>query len=67
MDFIHPYLEVRKSIPEPASCTDTTLPPGENTTPMKPEYYSVLSSSNPKHEGDPQMSNTMMPPEDIPG
>ncbi|KAJ9583675.1 hypothetical protein L9F63_021979, partial [Diploptera punctata] len=48
------------------SCTDASLPPGENNAPMKPEYYSVLSSTNQKHEGDPQLSNAAMTTEDLP-
>ncbi|XP_069693342.1 cell adhesion molecule Dscam2-like [Periplaneta americana] len=49
---------------KPASCTDAAMPPGDGNPPVKPEYYSVLPSTNTKHEGEPHLST--IPPDDLP-
>jgi hypothetical protein len=50
-------------VAEPASCNDSALPPGDRSTPIKPEYYSVL----PKHDGESQLPSTAIQPDDLPG
>jgi hypothetical protein len=50
-------------VTEPASCNDSALPPGDRSTPIKPEYYSVL----PKHDGESQVPSTVIQPDDLPG